>query len=1211
MPVQKSFSSQSVLRAAAASVFASSLAFAGNVNTFKAGTDLSTPENWTLGVVPTITDDAVISSTFPTAAGTLTLTTSATGTFTANYNSLNVTSSRAIVLENFSAANTNTATLTLGGAGSTTNSVAPSGADLLYVSGTSTLTLVSSATFGPSRLITAQSGAFNIAGTATLNAPLTVASGSTLTTNVTNATSSSLTLGGAITVGAGTTLLKTGAGTLTLTGTNSATFTGGLTVNAGLVEYGTAASAPNASAAVTLGGGTLQYSNTSNQLVTGNGRYNITLTSGTTSGLGTRNTTTNGSRLINAFGSGGTTISGAGNLTIIGSTPTNPSAVEFTTANTYTGSTNVGALQTLLLGTSALSTSGSAASSILNLTGGTLGVRTGHANGQIFAGVNIGVGSSVLQAFSGVGGTVTPATTGTAAYSLGGLTRATGGVADVFTSGVFTTTSTNPAASNIAGGYLTAAGNTTFATIGAGGVISAYSGYTAASADYTTADASTEFDATTTGTFTNSTVDSIRFAAAAPVTISPASTLAVASGGILVTPGVGANATGISGGSLTAGSGQELILHQWNNVAGGATTITSAIADNGSAVTLTKAGPGTVVLDGANTFTGPTYVTAGTLQVGNGDTLGGVNFAQPIINNGTLVFNRSDDVAVAGLISGTGTLLKAGTNVLTLSNANNSITGPIEIAQGVLSFANTLSLNGNNTTNRLLIDDGATLRYTSTGGFLLVKGITLNGGSGTINTSSTGTLTISGSVIPPTGGSGTLIKTGSGTLALSGSNTYTGVLVAGGSLRISATGGLGASGLTAGGAPIVNEIADNATLEFGTTIVYSGARNFQIDGPNSNVQVNTGTITLSSNAFVSGSGTLNKAGTGTLTLNTASSYTGGTIVKAGTLNGASGSFGSGDLAIAPTGTTAGGSVVVNSTGALASTANVTVNNNGVALGTLNLNDAAPVIGSLAGNGQVNLASGSTLTVGNTTSTTFSGVIAGSAGLTKVGSSTLSLTGANTYTGTTTLNGTSSTLSVKYASAGTSAATPLLSGAGGTDIQNGTVIIDYTGDTSPVAMVRSLLTTSFNETGTPGVMETGQIRSTTATAKRGIGYIDNGTGLITIRATLFGDADLDGGVSINDFNALAGNFGQASNRVWSQGDFDYDGGVSINDFNLLAGNFGQTLPASSEAWAGLLAFAAAHNDLEAFQAITGVPEPTSLGLIAAGATLGLRRRRRAC
>ena len=58
--------------------------------------------------------------------------------------------------------------------------------------------------------------------------------------------------------------------------------------------------------------------------------------------------------------------------------------------------------------------------------------------------------------------------------------------------------------------------------------------------------------------------------------------------------------------------------------------------------------------------------------------------------------------------------------------------------------------------------------------------------------------------------------------------------------------------------------------------------------------------------------------------------------------------------------------------------------------------------------------------------------------------------------------------------------------------------------------------------------------------------------------LAGDIDRDRGVSINDFNILAANFGKASGQSYLTGDFDYDGGVSINDFNLLAGNFGKTI-----------------------------------------------------
>jgi hypothetical protein len=59
--------------------------------------------------------------------------------------------------------------------------------------------------------------------------------------------------------------------------------------------------------------------------------------------------------------------------------------------------------------------------------------------------------------------------------------------------------------------------------------------------------------------------------------------------------------------------------------------------------------------------------------------------------------------------------------------------------------------------------------------------------------------------------------------------------------------------------------------------------------------------------------------------------------------------------------------------------------------------------------------------------------------------------------------------------------------------------------------------------------------------------------------LNGDANRDGRVNLDDFNIVAGNFGQ-SPRTFSQGDFDYDSVVNLSDFNILAGRFGSVLAA---------------------------------------------------
>ena len=75
--------------------------------------------------------------------------------------------------------------------------------------------------------------------------------------------------------------------------------------------------------------------------------------------------------------------------------------------------------------------------------------------------------------------------------------------------------------------------------------------------------------------------------------------------------------------------------------------------------TLTKAGAGTTTLTGANTYSGTTTISAGTLQVGNGGTSGRLGTGN-VVNNAALVINRSDAVTRRAVISGTGTLTQVG-----------------------------------------------------------------------------------------------------------------------------------------------------------------------------------------------------------------------------------------------------------------------------------------------------------------------------------------------------------------------------------------------------------------------------------------------------------------------------------------------------------------------------------------------------------------------
>ncbi|MCL1886919.1 MAG: autotransporter-associated beta strand repeat-containing protein, partial [Betaproteobacteria bacterium] len=107
-------------------------------------------------------------------------------------------------------------------------------------------------------------------------------------------------------------------------------------------------------------------------------------------------------------------------------------------------------------------------------------------------------------------------------------------------------------------------------------------------------------------------------------------------------------------------------------------TVSQAISGAGA---LTAAGSGSLILANTNTYSGGTTISGGTLQIGAGGTTGSI--VGDVVNNGALVFNRSDISTFSGLISGTGTVNQAGAGVTILS-ANNTYAGPTTISSGWL-----------------------------------------------------------------------------------------------------------------------------------------------------------------------------------------------------------------------------------------------------------------------------------------------------------------------------------------------------------------------------------------------------------------------------------------------------------------------------------------------------------------------------------------------
>lgn len=197
------------------------------------------------------------------------------------------------------------------------------------------------------------------------------------------------------------------------------------------------------------------------------------------------------------------------------------------------------------------------------------------------------------------------------------------------------------------------------------------------------------------------------------------------------------------------------------------------IADSGVFI---KNGSGTVTLTTANTYTGPTTIAAGTLQLGDGTTDGSINQSANIVDNGSLVYDRStgSSFTYGNVISGTGALTMTGAGTQTLSAAN-TYAGATTVSGGTLKAGIAAALP---TGTALTISGGTvdvnnfaqTVASLSDGG--LSAGTLTNSGATTtaVTFNGTATTTFSGAI----SGALALSKIGTGGLTLSGANSYTG-----------------------------------------------------------------------------------------------------------------------------------------------------------------------------------------------------------------------------------------------------------------------------------------------------------------------------------------------------------------------------------------------------------------------------------------------------
>ncbi|MFL6521473.1 MAG: beta strand repeat-containing protein [Chthoniobacterales bacterium] len=387
---------------------------------------------------------------------------------------------------------------------------------------------------------------------------------------------------------------------------------------------------------------------------------------------------------------------------------------------------------------------------------------------------------------------------------------------------------------------------------------------------------------------------------------------------------------------------------------------------------------GSVILsNGSNSYAGTTTINAGNLLLTANATATAGN---------TVLGSGSSDVLV-GNITGAydaGLLTNSAVSISRNVRAQSGNTGVITVggnSSSISTFSGNVFLGTNSGTG---------------------KGVTLTAASG-------GTTTFSGVIQDPTAvsGAGLVRKSGAGTVVLSGVNTYAGgTAIDGGTLSVSQSSNLGANS----GAVAVNA----GTLEI--TNGFSTNRLFSVANSASTFQVDAGQIFTIASA-VSGSGTLNKSGTGKLVLSGANTYTGATFIAGGVVDIqnalALGTTGSGttvnsgaELDFEANVAVGAETVTLNGSGTAGNGALRNISGNNSLSGSISLGSSSMIgsdLGTLSLSGGISNG-GFTLTFGGAGNTTESGTISGSGNLAKSGSGNLTLSGANSYTGTTTVSG---------------------------------------------------------------------------------------------------------------------------------------------------------------------------------------------------------------
>jgi len=684
-------------------------------------------------------------------------------------------------------------------------------------------------------------------------------------------------------------------------------------------------------------------SNTTDNIVNASGTGGITISSSISESVSGNKLTKTGAGTLTLSGtntfSGGLTIKGG----IVTSTATNDSAFGTGTIFFNTGGAVNATVQ------SGNSGSGRTFANPITVVAGSTGTNTlgNTTNTTIFSGlitandnltINSGAASLGLTVFGG-GGSVASGKTISLQNSTTGILNANGivtGSGGVSTGGAGAGTINITGASTYTGGF----------TLGGSSTVVLATSSTGTDGSPTDGPLGAGSTAAILGTGT------IRAGTGADVTIRNTLTLA---GNVSTGPTIASEKSLIFTGPATLTGTRTFTTALGGTVPGTSLTFSGNIGESGGAQGITKAGAGTMILSGTNSYTGTTTVSAGVLRLDSAGALGsgnlsltggvlglgsgnlsltaGTGVGQYQLNGGGFAaYGGNRTVSIGGSTVNWATTGLTGTLLLGAADSDSTITlstpisqagavRTIQVADGSAAIDAVLSGGTTNNTGGWTKTGTGTLALTASNlytGATSVSAGTLMLGNGTGNTgnlSTTASISVSSGAtlaVNRTGaftqatdlnakvisGAGGFSQVGSGTTTLSAANTYTGTTtLSAGTLVLSVAESVNVSG------PLGKQLANAAgtIVMGGGTLQYSSVNTNDYSGRFSTAasqayNVNTNGQTVSwGTALVSSGGTLTKSGAGTLNLTNDSTFSGATTISAGTLNLGNGSA-SGSLA---------------------------------------------------------------------------------------------------------------------------------------------------------------------------------------------------------------------------------------------------------------------------------------------------------------------------